>query len=59
VIDCSAADAFEVTGTMQTRKTAREGGWAGQWAFAYDDAMVEKIKAMLPPPEKRTRRTAA
>ena len=44
---------------MQTRKTAREGGWAGQWAFAYDDAMVEKIKAMLPPPEKRTRRTAA
>ena len=42
--------------TMLARKTAREGGWAGQWVFAYDDAMVAKIKAMLPPPEKRMRR---
>jgi len=39
--------------TMQARKTAREDGWAGQWAFVYDDRAEEKIKAVLPPPVRR------
>jgi hypothetical protein len=41
-----AARAF--ADTMQAPKTAREGGWAGQWAFVLDDRTVEKIKAALP-----------
>lgn len=45
--------------TMGASKTAREGGWAGEWSVIYGDEEVEKIRAMLPPPVKRARRASA
>ena len=45
--------------TMNARKTAREGGWAGQWSFVYRDDVMEEIKAALPPPVKRARQARA
>lgn len=52
-----AARAF--TQAMCARSTAREARWAGQWAFVYDDLIVEKIKSLLPPPAKRLPPAAA
>ena len=45
--------------TMYARPTAREGQWAGQWAFVFDDLLVEKAKSLLPAPARRTPRVAA
>jgi hypothetical protein len=54
------ADAQAFADSLLARRTAREGGWAGQWAFVFDDGMEEKIRAALPPsPQRRPRRKAA
>jgi hypothetical protein len=53
------ADAEAFAGSLLARPTAREGGWAGQWAFVVDDGVEEKIKAALPPSKRRTRRPPA
>jgi hypothetical protein len=42
--------------TLHARPTAREGGWAGQWAFVFDDLIVEKVRSLLPPPLSRAPR---
>jgi hypothetical protein len=34
---------------MHARKTAREGAWAGQWAFIFDAKKEATIKSLLPP----------
>jgi len=34
------ADALKFAAGVQARRTAREGGWAGQWAFLYDDKVA-------------------
>lgn len=49
-------DARAFADTISARKTAREGGWADQWAFLFDDGVMEKIKAVLPPPMPRAPR---
>ena len=46
-----AARAF--ADTMGARKMAREGGWAGQWGFVFDEGVMEKIKGVLPPAKRR------
>ena len=46
-------DAQAFADSLLARRTAREGGWAGQWAFTFDDGMEEKIRAALPPSPKR------
>jgi len=53
-------DAQAFAEALLARRTARKGGWAGQWAFTFDDGMEEKIRAALPPSPKRgPRRKAA
>jgi hypothetical protein len=53
-------DAQAFADALLALRTAREGGWAGQWAFVFDDGMEEKIRAALPPsPRRHSRRTAA
>jgi hypothetical protein len=41
-------DVAAFTGAVQARKTAREGGWAGQWRFDFDAELETTIKAALP-----------
>jgi hypothetical protein len=54
------ADAQAFAGSLLARRNAREGGWAGQWAFVFDDGVEEKIRAALPPsPRRIPRRKAA
>ena len=53
-----AARAFVDDDHRPARIARCEGGWAGQWAFVLDDAAVEKIRAVLPPPTKRDVRRA-
>jgi hypothetical protein len=42
------SDAVKFAAIIQALKTGREGGWAGQWAFLFDDEVEEKIRAVLP-----------
>jgi hypothetical protein len=41
-------DATKFAIAVNARRTAREGGWAGQWAFNYDSEMESAIWATLP-----------
>jgi hypothetical protein len=47
------ADASTFAAAVQAPKTAREGGWAGQWSFHFDAKMEAAIRAALP--EKKPR----
>jgi hypothetical protein len=47
------ADALVFAESVGARKTAREGGWAGQWAFLFDTGAEATIKAVLPPSTQR------
>jgi hypothetical protein len=49
------ADAVKVADALQARRTAREGGWAGQWAMLLDRGAVEKIESILAAVPKRAR----
>jgi hypothetical protein len=42
-------DARTFAGVLKARKTAREGGWADQWAFTLNVEMEDTIKSLLPP----------
>jgi hypothetical protein len=46
-------DAQKLAAAVKARKTAREGGWAGQWAFIFNAEMEATIKSLLPPASKR------
>lgn len=50
-----ADDALKFAQGVGARKTAREGGWAGQWWFTFDEETEAAIKAALPHPPKRSR----
>jgi hypothetical protein len=43
------ADAKKFAENVQARKTAREGGWAGQWAFEHDVETQQAIDNLLAP----------
>ena len=47
------ADAATLAQALLARRTAREGGWAGQWSMVFDDDMEAKIRKVLPPPRRR------
>ena len=47
------ADAAALAQALLARRTAREGGWAGQWAVVFDDDMEAKIRNVLPAPKRR------
>jgi len=42
------ADAAKLAAALHAHRSPREGGWAGQWAFIYDNRAEEAIKAQLP-----------
>ena len=42
-----------LAGELYARPAARESGWAGQWAFVFDDIVMEKIRSLLPQPARR------
>jgi hypothetical protein len=46
-------DAQKFADAVKARKTAREGGWAGQWAFIFNAEMEATIKSLLSPASKR------
>ena len=41
-------DAEKFAAAVQAKRTAREGGWAGQWAFAFDKKTANIIQGLLP-----------
>jgi hypothetical protein len=47
------SDAVAFAGGVMARKTAREGGWAGQWWFDFDAETEAVIRTALP--EKKPR----
>jgi hypothetical protein len=46
------ADAEKFAAGVGAKRTAREGGWAGQWAFANDENMHAAVEALLGTPKR-------
>ena len=42
-------DAVTFAEGVKAKRTAREGGWSGQWAFGFDAKMQKTIEALLEP----------
>ena len=42
-------DAEKFADGVQAKRTAREGGWVGQWAFGLDEKMARTIETVLNP----------
>jgi hypothetical protein len=48
-------DATKFAIAVKAQRSAREGGWAGQWSFNCDAAMENAIMALLPSaPERKS-----
>jgi hypothetical protein len=48
-------DAKKFAAGVQAQRTAREDGWAGQWAFGYDEKMQKKIEILLEPHKRKAK----
>jgi len=42
-------DAMKFAAGLRAKRTAREGGWVGQWSFAYDEKAAKTIESLLEP----------
>jgi hypothetical protein len=48
------ADAQKFADSVQAHRSAREGGWSGQWAFRLNTPAVAAIRALLPKADRKS-----